>query len=219
MNGSKKTPKVNDTRDFFADTFLDRYIRDTYYSNYDFKGIMVEVGAGPEEFYSNSKHWRLNGWRTICIDPNSKFVKQHEQNDSEIYQYACSNKNENLVPFHIVDSGIWPEEIEGISHSSLVIRTVVHESTFPTKEIQCNTITLNTLLQNLQIEHVDILSIDVEGFELEVLQGFNVEKYNPKIIMIESWNGKSDAIDYLMTFDMYKFDCKISDNYVFVNKQ
>ena len=54
------------------------------------------------------------------------------------------------------------------------------------------TIKLDTLLEKIEVEKVDILSIDVEGWELEVMLGFDVQKYNPKVIVLENFENKSE---------------------------
>jgi hypothetical protein len=36
------------------------------------------------------------------------------------------------------------------------------------------------------INHIDILSVDVEGWELEVIAGLNLEKYKPRVMVIEN---------------------------------
>lgn len=44
---------------------------------------------------------------------------------------------------------------------------------------------LNCLLDSVT-EHVDFLSLDVEGAELSVLDGFDLHKYCPRVLIIES---------------------------------
>jgi hypothetical protein len=74
-----------------AEFETDKYIRETFFPDFDYKGIMVEVGAGPTVFYSMSKHFRDYGWRCVCIDPNPKFVSEHKKEGNEIYQLAVIN--------------------------------------------------------------------------------------------------------------------------------
>jgi hypothetical protein len=44
---------------------------------------------------------------------------------------------------------------------------------------------LNDILEENQIDRIDFLSIDVEGAELDVLKGFDLEKYRPALILLE----------------------------------
>jgi hypothetical protein len=98
---------------YHAEFETDKFIRETFFPNLDYKGIMIEVGAGPTTFYSMSKHFRDSGWRCICIDPNPKFVESHKKLGNEIHQVACSNF-EGTNNFKIVSTG-WGSENDGIS--------------------------------------------------------------------------------------------------------
>ncbi len=44
---------------------------------------------------------------------------------------------------------------------------------------------LNTILNNYNIKKINYLNIDVEGHEFEVLQGFNLKKFDPDLVSIE----------------------------------
>ena len=47
---------------------------------------------------------------------------------------------------------------------------------------------LDTILaeHHPEIQTVDLLAVDVEGWELAVLRGFSVEKYRPRVIILEN---------------------------------
>ena len=45
--------------------------------------------------------------------------------------------------------------------------------------------TLDKLLEEAGIDRVDFLPLDVEGHEIEVMRGFNFNKYQPALILIE----------------------------------
>lgn len=48
--------------------------------------------------------------------------------------------------------------------------------------------TLESILNDLpQVPPIDFFSLDVEGYELNVLQGLNIERYRPKYILVEAW--------------------------------
>jgi hypothetical protein len=64
---------------YYAEFETDKYIREKFFLDENQNMTMIEVGAGPIEFYSMSKHFRDSGWRAIGIDSNPKFVKQHRR--------------------------------------------------------------------------------------------------------------------------------------------
>ena len=49
------------------------------------------------------------------------------------------------------------------------------------------TLTLNNIIENSKFKNrqIDYVSIDVEGYELNVLKGFDLNKYKPKALSIE----------------------------------
>jgi hypothetical protein len=58
-------------------------------------------------------------------------------------------------------------------------------------------------------KEIDFITIDVEGFDLEVLESNNWNKYKPKYILIENYNNKIDLltkspIHILLTQNGYK---------------
>ena len=80
---------------FYAEFDTDKIIREKYFSNYDYKGLIVEVGGATPEFLSMSKHFKDNGWRSIIIEPNPSFVKQHKNVGNEVYEFACSYEDKD----------------------------------------------------------------------------------------------------------------------------
>ena len=83
-----------------------------------------------------------------------------------------------------------------------------------------------------KIKEIDFLTIDVEGNELEVLKGFNIKKYKPKVISIELINRninsfyeqdikviqKSKIYKYMINRN-YKLANWIHDDLIFVSKK
>jgi FkbM family methyltransferase len=197
---------------YYAEFNTDKVVMESFFQN-NKNGIMVEVGAGPPEFYSMSKHFRDTGWRCICIDPNPKFVKQHTDAGNEIYQYACSNE-ERKGTFKIMEGFGWNAAHEGISHSALEFKYGYNGSF---SEIEVSIIKLNTLLEKLSIDKIDFLSIDVEGWELEVMEGFDIKKYDPKVILLENYTHSPDYEKYMNSIG-YQLHSNVEYNYIFYKK-
>ena len=66
------------------------------------------------------------------------------------------------------------------------------------------------------------MNLDVEGFELKVLNGFDIQKYKPKVISVEyldlkmkKLEFKNNNIENLLDSELYKY-FKTND-YTFVN--
>jgi len=202
---------------YYAENETDKYIRETYFPDFSYRGIMVEVGAGPPEWISMSKHFREEGWRCICVEPNPKFVKMHKEAGNEIYQCACSN-DDKVSNFKIVNTHNWDEDKEGVSYSSLGIRYMPFDpNKNEVENIQVEVKKLNTILENVNVQHVDFVSIDTEGWEIDVMMGFDVVRYNPKVILLENYGHNSNYTTYMESLGYY-LDKKIEFNYMYVKK-
>ena len=96
--------------------------------------------------------------------------------DSNI-QAAVSNKeNETNLYFY---------------HNRSAINTLSKDSGINAREIKkIKTQTLDRIIENSKFRNkiIDYLSIDVEGHELNVMKGFNLKKYKPKLIVLELIN-------------------------------
>jgi len=195
---------------YYAEFETDKYIRETFFSDFNDKKIMVEVGAGPTLFYSMSKHFRDHGWRCICIDPNPKFVEDHKKMGNEIYELALSNYNGESL-FNVVTSG-WDEKYDGISYSGLEIKYDMPN--LKVDKIKVKVKTLNSLLEKLNVNKIDLVSVDVEGSEIEVMEGFDTIKYSPKVILLENYT-HDPKYELYMDLIGYKLNKKIEYNYIF----
>lgn len=183
---------------WYAEFETDKYIREKYFPDYTYKGVFVDVGAGPPSFISNSKHFRMYGWRTICIEPNPKFVQQHIENLSEVYEYACSDEEGSSKFVVNYNNDHWyNDENDGVSFSGLSIKYDGVPEHNTQEIINVKKLKLNTILQSHNIQKIDILSIDVEGWELEVLNGFDILTYSPKIIILENFENNSKYDEYM----------------------
>jgi len=218
-NNIKKVDDYMLSNCYYAEFETDKYIRETFFPDFSYKGVMVEVGAGPPTFISSSKHFRNSGWRTICVEPNPKFVKQHQDEGSEVYQYACSNEEKKTSFIINYNNDNWyTQENDGVSFSSLDIRYQNVPEHNTQEIIEVETIQLNTLLKEINVEKVDILSIDVEGWELDVMMGFDVKKYNPKVIILENFENKSEYETFMNERGYIKHN-QLSYNEIYIKEQ
>ena len=86
------------------------------------------------------------------------------------------------------------------------------------------TLTLNNIIENSKFKNqpIDYLSIDVEGYELNVLKGFDLNKYKPKALSVEYIDPKMIKEEYyhqninnILHSDLYKL--LTNHEYHFVN--
>jgi FkbM family methyltransferase len=138
--------------------------------------------------------YRDLGWRVLAVEPNPAFCEAHRAAGHEVFQYACSDHDEDAVDFEIVDShgGAYDGgSVSFESFSSLAIKPeyrVLRPDDLDVKRIKVDMRRLDTILADHapDVDHVDVISVDVEGWELEVLDGLTFERYQPTVLIIEN---------------------------------
>jgi len=177
---------------YYAEFGTDKFIIENYFKNKS-SGIMVEVGATLPDQISTSKAFKELGWRCINVEPNPYFAGEHRKAGNEIYEVALSNEEREDAYFNICrDPEVKNDKSEGVCASSIagkMLQGVPPAWSYPAIErIKVKITTLDKLLESLDISNLDFVSIDVEGWEMEVMKGFDVEKYKPEIILLENLN-------------------------------
>ena len=71
------------------------------------------------------------------------------------------------------------------------------------------------ILEEAGVESIDFLAIDTEGWELEVMRGFNSDKYKPKVILLENYFHSQAYTDYMKSIG-YILDKNIEYNYIYI---
>jgi len=199
---------------FFAEHNFDEYIRNKFFSDYSKPGTIVEVGAATPDFISMSRHFKLNNWRTIVVEPNPHFVELHKQLNNEIYPYACSFENKDDVDFTLVH--VNNGQITNHSFSSFYIKEEYiaknHNwpTTLPKTTIKVKQRTLDFILQEANVNEIDLLVVDVEGWEIEVIKGLT--RIKPKLIILENIFNNMDYRRYMVSIGYSFLEHRYNDD-------
>jgi FkbM family methyltransferase len=174
---------------------VDRLIQAAFFADFKAPGIIVDVGAARPDYLSVSSHFRDLGWRVIAIEPNPEFCTLYRAKGYEIHEFACGPSDQDNVEFQIVNShggSYLGGEVSFESFSSFKIKPEYArlKSNLDIATIRVNVRSLNTILREYaKVDRFDILTVDVEGWELEVLQGLDLFRYQPKVIVMENLFG------------------------------
>ncbi len=191
-----------------AEMDVDREVRDTFFKEKSDAGIFVEIGAARPDFLSISASFRRLGWKIIAVEPNPDFCAAHRASGYSVYEYACSDIESDDAEFFIVDS-LGADYLGGSvsfeSFSSLGIKdefSDLHETVkdkTKTRSVPVKVRRLDTILalHEPDVHHIDILAVDVEGWELNVMRGLSVAKYNPRVIILENLFKKDEYMAYM----------------------
>lgn len=167
-----------------------------------FVGSAIEVGACDGIRYSNTYHFELGGWTCLCIEPNHKYYKRLKQNRKHSMPYACGAENKNNVEFTVFQVKRMHNEsaISSLNPSKDIIDSHKNLILGQHKEL-VNVRTLDYCIEEFgQFETIDFISIDTEGTEFDVLQGFNIVRWMPKLFIIENNLDSKQYESYLKSF-------------------
>ncbi len=148
------------------------------------KGTYIDIGANHPENDSVTQYFYNLGWSGVNVEPNVELydmLKEKRPRDINV-NVGISDKAGDLK-FRQYDNS-------GLSTFSADMQTGYadskDESISHFKDIKVKTITLEMLYDQFAIKHTHFLKVDVEGFEFNVLEGNNWEKYRPELVCIES---------------------------------
>lgn len=170
------------------------------YLNFN-NGFFIEVGAANGIFQSNTHGLETSkNWRGILIEPNTAEYQACISNrpNSKVYncalvgyEYGWETVKMNYRTWNGSDHGA----VTSVSDSSINPIWGAH-----TSEYTIRARTLDSILEEEQVGKIDFFSLDVEGYELNVLKGFNIAKYKPSFVLVEVHPGTNQlgAIKELM---------------------
>lgn len=141
------------------------------------QGFFVEVGANQPQQGSQSWQFEQAGWRGVLVEPQPDLAERLRQaRRAHVVAAACSSPANagKTMTLHVLGphSSLNPE---------LAVTGVTAES-----EIAVPIRTLDQILTDAGAPTpLDFVSIDVEGHEVEVLSGFDLARWRPRLILVE----------------------------------
>jgi FkbM family methyltransferase len=179
MKRYSKTPncQIKNLTDLYMDAF-----------GYKTDGFFVEVGAFDGVLWSNTLTLVNEGWSGIYFEPhedqfNALNANHGDNPDLHLRKMALSNYH-GLAELYLGGSISTISEktkdlyleIPGFSSTGLA------HGISDTVEVS----TLDTELDGMAPVGFEVLIVDVEGSEMDVLDGFSIEKYMPVLAVIET---------------------------------
>lgn len=139
------------------------------------RGVFVEVGANDPIAGSQSFAFERRGWDGLLIEPLAECVQRLKSlRKAKVVEAAAGSPADEGKRLPLLVAG-------GLSTLSSQIKQLVEPEDTRLVPIR----TLDSMLAEAGIDAIDFLSIDVEGHELDVLSGFSIERYRPRLILLE----------------------------------
>ena len=180
-------------------------------------GFYIDVGCQHPVMNNNTYLLYKKGWNGINIDLDKKNIDLfnfYRKRDLNINFAISSREGERDLFFYHDKSAI-----------NTVEKSVANYQRAQVKEIKkVKTKTLNSIIENSKSNNltIDFVSIDVEGHELDVIKGFDLKKYKPKVVIIEfldlslkKLEIKNLNIKNFLKSEIYQY--MIDKNYTLVN--
>jgi len=137
-------------------------------------GFYVDVGANNPYTTSNSHPFYARGWSGIDIEPIPGLADLLRQaHPRNLVVNAAAGSKTGSTTFYVHPNG----ELSSLD-KSLVPN--------PAEIRQIPIMKVDDILAWANPEQIDFASIDVEGWEREVLLGFNLPRWQPKLLVIEA---------------------------------
>ena len=177
------------------------------------KGFYVDVGGYDPDYDSVTKLFYLRGWHGINIEPQPSgyaLFQKKRTRDTNL-NIGISNKDSNLT-LRTYTSGGLSTFSENVKHA---YEKDPDNDTRDFKEITVAVKTLSEVFQENKVDHIHFMKVDVEGYEYEVLEGNDWEKYRPEVLCIEANHIEHDWKPILKTAGYeFVFNDSLNDYYV-----
>lgn len=149
------------------------------------QGYFVEVGALDGRVLSNTLCFEEAGWKGVCIEPHGDYFERLVPNrpGSLCLRAAVSDRDQEETEFYANRRGA----LSTLERESEAHFRAHYAPWFAGFEVQrVRRARLDTLLAEIGAPaRFEFLSIDVEGHELAVLQGLDLRRYSPRVIVVE----------------------------------
>ena len=141
-------------------------------------GFFVEVGANDPFKMSQTWHLAQKGWKGILVEPIPELCQElrGKRKDSIVIEAACGAPSDpSSATFTIAkDCG-----------KSTLSSSFLDSKENVASHIKVNVQTLNQILSSEMVGNIDFVSIDVEGTQHNVLRGFDLQRWRPRLLLVE----------------------------------
>lgn len=143
----------------------------------DQPGYFVEVGANDPRVISQTWHLEQIGWSGILVEPLPELAETlRRERRAKVYAVACTSPERagRDVDLHVAGP------------LSALDRASMASGARPERVLAVPARTLDEILVEAGApQPLDFVSIDVEGHELEVLRGFELARWRPRLVLLE----------------------------------
>lgn len=154
-------------------------------------GFCIEVGANDGVRGSTSYHFEQRGWDCILVEPNPALCRAiRGTRRAQLFECAASAVA-GVATLQVAEGDEGAHAVSGLGDAEAAHR--ITRFGFTARPVEVPTRPLDSILEEVGIlRNIDFITIDVEGHELEVLQGFSLQRWRPAVLILEDNSHGSD---------------------------
>lgn len=143
------------------------------------RGVCVEVGVNDPKQFSNTYFFECLGWETVLVEANPETWERIEAaRTAKLFRCGASDQS-GSAQFLIVENAVGMSTLE----TARLAAASKSEGRFRAVTVPLRT--LDAILNEAGLKSIDFLSVDVEGHEVQVLRGFSINSFQPRVILVE----------------------------------
>lgn len=123
------------------------------------------------------------GWSGIGIDAQKEYARGYALNRlrTKFFSYIVSDHSGGRENFYrlLAEKGLSSTDRERMLKNARHLFLNEDRQVF-----EMETITLDEILEKEGIQSIDFLNLDIEGGELKALEGFDIQKYRPRLVCV-----------------------------------
>lgn len=138
-------------------------------------GVFLDVGSADARVLSNTYYLEsVMGWSGIAVDAQSEYAGDYARYRprTRFRSFLVSDRSDEILPFYVK-----PDRFQSSANLAWAQDKV--------RTLSVSSITLNELLSRENINHIDLMSMDIEGHEPKALAGFDIDRFRPRVVVIE----------------------------------
>jgi FkbM family methyltransferase len=144
-------------------------------------GFYVDVGAADPLIASVTKYFYDLGWHGINLEPRpAALAKLQLERPRDVNLGVAAGSGSGTSSFFLV------EEDPDLSTIDELDRDLLTDKGYSTSIHSVDVRTLDDILSEHGVADIDFIKIDVEGSEAAVLEGLDLNKWRPRVVVIEA---------------------------------
>jgi FkbM family methyltransferase len=165
---------------------------------FDFKrsGFFLDIGAHDGVALSNTKSFEEQGWSGICVEPIPEMFAACQTVRRRVVNAACVSGPQKTVDLRVDRSGLFAGVETDEAHAAR------DYGTWAAGDPGFQTIAVPAMRASELIlptdPPIDFATIDVEGTEIDVLEGLDLRRHRPRVLVLEALTPEA-----LETLDKY----------------